>query len=135
MNEDIVNGDDTKKNVLKFYYDYCYEVLKNCLGIKYKPELKLTYAKGYDGQIKRVKYKHNNEYVYVSISLSRFNLYVSDWLIEECDIMDIIDTICHELAHIRVWEHGDAHNELTDRYKAYVHAERHKPYLKLKKVI
>lgn len=32
------------------------------------------------------------------------------------NIYSLIETICHELAHLFIWEHGEAHAELTKEF-------------------
>lgn len=35
-------------------------------------------------------------------------------------LIEITDTICHELAHMIFWEHGEEHTELTNAIKEYI---------------
>jgi hypothetical protein len=81
--------------MLTAYYYTCVDILKDHLPTI--PELKLTNAKGYDGKIKY----ENGEY---TVYLSKFNLFVSDFHINQEDINEIVDTICHEFAHMFFWE-------------------------------
>ena len=101
-------------NILKAYYEVAYELLKEHLPVK--PELILSNAKGYDGKIVLGNGK-------VIIKLSKWNLEVSDWLIDEEDINEIVDTICHEFAHMFFWNHDDDHKGLTNAFKSYVLSE------------
>lgn len=92
---------------LIFIYDYCKLILK--YYVSQDIPAVITNAKTYYGKI----HIHNDEPV--KISLSKFNLYVSDW--EDDDIKESIDTVCHEFAHICVHEHNEYHEQLTNLYK------------------
>jgi predicted SprT family Zn-dependent metalloprotease len=39
---------------------------------------------------------------------------------DEEDIHELIDTICHELAHTLYWEHGEEHTEITELFTRIV---------------
>lgn len=99
-------------NILTAYYYASYSYLKDY--IEELPELKLTNAKTYYGRI----YKKSGEIT--AIALSKHNLEVSPALIEQDDIELIVETICHEFAHISHWEHSEEHEELTQAYKNLV---------------
>lgn len=95
-------------NYMKAYYYKSAEILKEYLPCI--PKLQLTYAKGYYGEIQI----DNSNCI---IRLSRHNLYVSDWLRDNDDIDELIDTICHEFAHLLFWNHNEEHAKTT---KAFV---------------
>lgn len=97
-----------KMNILTAYYNKSYEYLEKYLP--YKPELKLTNAKKYDGKISIRSGK------VVSISLSKFNLYVNPAWMDNEDLEEIIDTICHEFAHFYFWKHSKENEELTKKF-------------------
>lgn len=100
-------------NILTAYYHVSYDILKEYLP--YKPELKLTNAKSYYGRI------YYNRGENGTIHLSKFNLYVRPEWIEEEDIEEIIDTICHEFAHIHFRRgHSEDHQKLTLIFKEMV---------------
>lgn len=93
-------------NMLTAYYIISTDILKEHLPTI--PELKLTNAKGYYGKIHR----ENGKVKY--IALSKYNLDCGriDWWEDE-DIDDLINTICHELAHMLFWDHSTEHTETT----------------------
>jgi predicted SprT family Zn-dependent metalloprotease len=101
-------------NILTAYYHISYDILKEHLP--FKPELKLTNAKGYYGKI--IMENGNAE-----IILSKWNLEVSEYLIEEEDIDEIIETICHEFAHMFFICHDEDHAELTNAFKTVVSSQ------------
>ncbi|MCT4584093.1 MAG: hypothetical protein N4A54_04125 [Peptostreptococcaceae bacterium] len=93
-------------HIITAYYYACADYLKEYLPCI--PKLKLTNAKTYYGRI----YIKNGEFE--SIALSKWNLDCgrSEWWDKE-DIDILIETICHEFAHMSIWEHGKDHDELT----------------------
>ena len=104
-------------NLLKSYYLYCADILKEHLP--YIPEVILTNAKTYYGQA----YRNREDGIVFRISISKFNHIDSEWLLDKEDRDDIIDTICHELAHILVWEHNDLHKQFTENFVKLVNID------------
>lgn len=104
-----------KRNLLDDYYYTIANILKDYVPTI--PELKITNAKTYMGKINFIDGE------FKTISLSKWNLYVSDWLIDQEDIAEIIDTICHEFAHMYYWEHSKDHEEATETMKRVVNSE------------
>lgn len=100
-----------KQNILTDYYYKCAVLLKEYLVTI--PELKLTNAKSYFGQI-----EYNGE-TFTTIRLSKWNLVGPEWILDDVDIIAIIETICHEFAHMNDWEHSEAHQEITTVYTKY----------------
>ena len=100
-------------SILTAYYYIAADILKEYLPSI--PEFKLSNAKGYYGQI---EYKGNDEFL---IRLSKWNLDCGPihWWDEE-DIHELVETICHEFAHIIYWEHGKEHTELTEVFTRFV---------------
>lgn len=95
------------------YYNYSAKVLDEYLPMI--PEVKLTEAKSYYGKITRRNGK------FTRISLSKWCLDAgSPHMWDKDDYEDLIDTICHEFAHMFYWEHGDNHTNLTEKFKALV---------------
>lgn len=92
---------------LKVYYYKCADILKDYLP--YIPQIQLTNAKGYMGQI--VKKSDT-----IVIRLSKWNLDCGRFWEQE-DIIELIDTICHEFAHMFFWEHGEDHTKMTKAMK------------------
>ncbi len=108
-------------NVLKTYYYISAQYLKECLP--YIPELKITNAKTYYGKI----YVSNGKYI---IALSKWNLdcgRIEWWDNEDFDLL--IETICHEFAHMFFWNHGEDHSRLTEDFKTLVKLSLEKHYL------
>lgn len=70
--------------------------------------MKLSNAKSYFGKIE----VSEDDMV---IRLSKWNLDAGKWAEQE-DIDEIIDTICHEFAHIYCWEHDAAHKAMTNAF-------------------
>lgn len=103
--------------IKKVYYK-CGEILENGDFIPYIPCLKLNYAKTYFGKINKAKYMRvDTKEIYEKfnyIALSRFNLDMCDgwWSNEDYD--ELLDTICHEFAHMLAWEHGKRHTNITE---------------------
>lgn len=100
-------------NILTTYYYVSAGYLKEYLPCI--PKLKLSNAKGYYGQI---EHNGNNEF---TIRLSKWNLDCGPihWWDEE-DINELIDTICHEFAHLLFWEHGENHTKATKEFTKVV---------------
>ena len=103
-------------NILRKYYKICAEILKEELPLV--PPMKLTNAKSYRGQItKTIKtFDDKTESYEITIQLSKFNLYASDFCIRDEDIEQIIKTICHEFAHLTQWNHSWEHDYLIQKY-------------------
>jgi len=97
-------------NILKLCYNlstkYLTEYLPNI------PELKITNAITYNGRA----YKNIKTNIVHTVALSKHNLYISPSFIEEEDVNNIIETICHELAHVLYFDHSEKHKELTESF-------------------
>jgi hypothetical protein len=104
----------TGNQIIRAYYAAAAYILRK--HMPYIPKLKLTNAKKYYGQIWHTETGYR-------VDLSSWNLAVNSNLIDRDDIGEIIDTICHEFAHMTHWEHGKDHDELTAAYQRYVQAE------------
>lgn len=102
-----------RTSVLTDYYYICANILRDYLSII--PKLQLTDAKTYYG---RICVTTNS----VTIRLSRWNLDCGCFW-EEDDYNELIDTICHEFAHLYFWEHGKEHDETTVAMVQKVKAE------------
>lgn len=102
-------------NILTAYYYASAECLREYLPCI--PVLKLTNAKTYYGKI----YEENGEFK--AIALSKWNLDCGpiNWWDKE-DIDELIDTICHEFAHMLCWGHGDEHTKITKEFVNIVKA-------------
>ncbi|MGE5438136.1 MAG: SprT-like domain-containing protein [Syntrophothermus sp.] len=112
-------------NLLKVYYDYSCEILKEHLPCI--PEMRYSTAKKYYGKISR---RNNNKYI---IYLSKFNhLYKNDWLFDKEEQEEIINTVCHELAHLIFWEHGKNHTKVTKLFSKIVNGNLRLMYLNSK---
>lgn len=96
-------------NIIKKYYIYISEILKE--DLPFIPKLEITYAKGYYGRYVGSK---------KIIRVSTWNHIDSEWLMDEEDRLEIIDTICHELAHIFCNGHENDHYELNEKMKKQV---------------
>lgn len=107
-----------KKFMEKVYYK-CGEILKKGEYIDVIPDLKLTNAKSYYGKIRRdffINEYGEKEVVYEFIALSRFNLYVDPSFYEEEDYYELIETICHEFAHMHSFRHDKRHFNITKMF-------------------
>lgn len=77
------------------------------------PFLKLSNAKGYRGQIKRI----GSWCTSITVSKHYYDGdYDPKWWFDMETLLDLLDTICHELAHMTYWEHSPEHKELTAKY-------------------
>lgn len=75
-------------------------------GIKDIPEVSYTKAKTYYGEL---------DFQYMKLRISRLNLDKGeDWTL--MDIYAVIDTVAHEVAHLKYIEHGKEHDKLTQKY-------------------
>ena len=102
----------------KVYYT-CGEILQYAGYIPYVPELRLNYAKSYFGKIHKSIIIYENgekDEVFNYIALSRFNLYLYEGWWRDEDYEELVDTICHEFAHMLAWDHGDRHASLTKKF-------------------
>lgn len=112
-------------NYMEAYYYKSAEILKEHLPCI--PKLQLTYGKSYYG---RIQVSTDN----IIIRLSRHNLFVSEWLRDQEDIDELLDTICHEFAHLLFWNHDEDHKETTQLFltlvKSNLEIERLKYLLK-----
>ena len=98
-------------NIITKYYNYACCLLEDF--IPYVPELRLTNAKKYCGQFdKRGQYP--------VIRISKWNHVDEMWLMDNEDHLEIIDTICHELAHTIEMKHTDFHEKATKAFKKIV---------------
>lgn len=100
-------------HIITKYYNYSANILKEFLPSI--PKLKLSDAKSYFGKIT----KQGDEYTY--IALSKYNLDCGNWnWWDDEDIIELIDTISHEFAHMFYWDHDDKHKELTDKFNKII---------------
>jgi hypothetical protein len=98
-------------NIMKKYYHDACCILKDFLP--FIPELQLTNAKTYCGRIEL----RNGKQI---IRLSKWNHVDALWLMDDEDHIEIIDTICHELAHTIEMKHCKWHDEVTQAFKKVV---------------
>lgn len=98
-------------NIMTKYYRMACYLLKDFLPCV--PELKLTNAKSYMGQC-------DKRGAYPVIRISRWNHVDSEWLADKEDLVEIIDTICHELAHLISMRHDELHKRATKAFKTIV---------------
>ena len=106
-----------KQTYLQDYYNYCYDCLK--IYLPKKPLLRVTNARSYMGQLETRNYPAINLKAYC-IKLSKFRLYVNESLRDASDDEDVINTICHELAHMVYNDHGQQHKDLTLKFEDIV---------------
>jgi predicted SprT family Zn-dependent metalloprotease len=107
-------------NLMKKYAIYAIAILQDCMPNKIIPKVEITQAKSYAGRcvVKRISYK--NMMVKATIRLSSFNHMDVPSLMSYEDHIEIIDTICHELAHVVVMPHCKEHSELTEDFKSLI---------------
>jgi hypothetical protein len=98
-------------NIITKYYNYACYLLKDILP--YIPVLKLTNAKRYCGQL-------DTRGNYPIIRISKWNHVDALWLMDIQDRDEIIDTICHELAHTIVSGHNERHERATKLFMTIV---------------
>lgn len=103
-------------NIMYKYAIYSIEILKDYLPIR--PKVQLTQAKTYYGNCYTESL--NDKIDKAVIRLSRWNHIDQLWLMDHEDHIEIIDTICHELAHLLCFEHCKEHTELTAAFKDHV---------------
>jgi len=105
-------------NIMKKYCYYAIEILKDWLPIR--PEVQITEAKTYAGRciVERIKYQ--NRIVKATIRLSSYCHMDVLQLMSYEDHINIIDTICHELAHLRIMKHCKQHTEMTELFKELI---------------
>lgn len=110
-----------KKTIIRAYYEIITKELKERGLIKVVPVLKLCDAVTYYGQFEEKKTtsfypKHKTTIEYsIKISKVAHNYYLyPHWRKREYECL--IDTICHELAHMKVKNHNNEHKELTKKY-------------------
>lgn len=110
------SGSYSKHKINKFirqYYYYIAELMYIDELTHQVPSLIFTNAKTYYGQIIR----QGNDYP--KIMLSHWHILNPFWDYDDF-LIEITDTICHELAHMIFWKHGEEHTELTNALKNYV---------------
>lgn len=64
-----------------------------------------------DGEGNLVKYLITIDDDYIHRCLQRGFLRYSPY-----NIYSLVETICHELAHLFIWEHGEEHTQLTQEF-------------------
>lgn len=94
-------------HILRKYYNLCTEILKD--EFSFVPTMKITNTKSYNGQINQTDGK------ITFIQLSQYSL-GSGFAWEDEDIEEAIRVVCHELAHIKYWNHNASHRCLTNIY-------------------
>ena len=107
--KNMKKGRKKRRGLLQYYYREVTKALDEFLP--YIPVLQLTYAMGYRGRT----YSYNRGEVCYKIALSRVRLDMGRNYTKK-DIERIVEVICHELAHIFYWEHGEDHKRLTDSF-------------------
>jgi signal recognition particle GTPase len=96
-------------HILTKIYNDCYNVLKLSEPMP-KPEI--TGARAYFGKCFRSKDDGKNNYLKIKLSKNLLDL-----LDLETIYIKAIDTICHEFAHMYIWEHNKNHELLTKFYR------------------
>lgn len=107
-------------------------VLKNELGIKRIPKIRYSRHTKLAGQL-GVYESDEKLHGYYKISGFPIDTYccpfeicisyrvhdkgndIRDW--GAFDVTDLVDTVAHEVAHLKEWSHNKAHQELTDHYR------------------
>jgi len=102
--------------LLRAYYKTCCYILRQ--HIPTMPELKITESKKYRGQIE----KRQNEFKCIRLS-KHYLLNDDKFGIDEEEREEIIEVICHELAHMLFWDHSEDHTEATKLFKTVVKSE------------
>jgi len=97
-----------KQTELRGYYNLLADILK----LPYVPELIITEVEAYIGK----SYRTNR--VIKQIELSAYHLWSGNYATRARKEVteELIETICHEFAHIKYFEHGKAHTDLTQNY-------------------
>lgn len=94
-------------HILREYYNLCAEILKEDLVLV--PPMFISNAKTYNGQIEKTGDTID------CIKLSKYNL-GSGFAFEDEDVEQMVETICHEFAHMIEWNHSPKHSNLTRKY-------------------
>ena len=81
--------------------------------LSHKPELTVTNAKTYIGKIWAIE--HEGKPLIDTEHPCR--IFLSQYNARALGELELVDTICHELAHIEHWEHTEEHKELTKTYR------------------
>lgn len=97
------------KITTKYYRMACWWLLKDF--IPYTPDLKLTNAKSYMG---RINIKNQ------VIRISKFHHIDALWSMDNEDRYEIINTICHELAHTIIFQRDNLHRRLTKAFMTMI---------------
>lgn len=103
-------------NIIRKYANISIKILGQYLPII--PIIKLTNAKKYCGRCHTITI--DEKIVQATIKISKFNHINHLWLMDVADHIEIIDTICHELAHLHIMEHGKGHAQITEIFKEEV---------------
>lgn len=99
--------------LIAMWYEYIANILMTRYLIECVPKLEIVSVKRYRGQIeKRGK-------TFIKIKISRLDF-------DTENNTDIINTICHEFAHMEYWEHGEEHTNLTIEYMRKVYEQLRK---------
>lgn len=119
----------TKLLIPTCLYKMITETLKKMELINVIPVLKWTAKKSVYGYI-RVDKTINKETK--TITKKEYTIYINKNIVPQRfkdmdgrigDIMELIDTICHELAHMSIESHGVSHEKLTKTYKYAFYTE------------
>jgi hypothetical protein len=102
-----------KPSLITMYYHISFDYLKDFLPNK--PKLELTPVKKYCGQI--CFDEKGNAF---KIKISTWNHINGGWLMDREELEEIIDTICHEFAHMIERKHGENHEYITRTFKNIV---------------
>ena len=93
------------------YYQISNELLNQGL-ISCIPDYKTMHNKSSWGVIVK---RYNDSFAYIGINTSIFNPdFQHSWT--SFKWFSLVETICHEFAHIQEWEHGAKHTKLTFDY-------------------
>jgi len=91
--------------LITMLYNYISKKLFDNKHIETIPTLEITNAKTYMGKIDR----NRTSQKYLKVKISRLHC-------DEENHIEIINTICHEFAHMEYWEHGEEHTKLINNY-------------------
>lgn len=109
-------------NIFKDIIDRTYNILVNHCGVVKVP-VKYSRALSFCGCCDLEPDDENRESYHplcirISYMIHDKGDDINNW--SQNDIDDLIDTVCHEIAHFYYWKHNSAHKELTEEYKDIV---------------
>lgn len=97
-----------KNVIIEYWYKFCSETLYLHGLIDTIPELQITKVKKYKGKIVR----KGDTFIKIRINDNSYDMFNHE---------DLIHTICHELAHMKCWNHEEEHAILTQDYVRLIH--------------